>query len=1191
MFRQIAAFEFRYQLRQPVFWVASFFFLLFNFALVASDNVSLGAGGNVKENAPFVIGLGTLAFSQFYMFITTAFVANVVVRDQTTGFGPIVRATPMTKFDYLFGRFTGAFLAAALAFWAIPLGQLVGVFMPWIDPETLGPVRLEHYLYAYLLALPNVLLTSAIFFAVTTLTRSMMASYVAVVVFLILNLVVTGALGQRPEMELPLAYGEPFGLGAFSLVTKYWTALERNTQFPLFEGVLLWNRLLVIGVSLLGLGLAYVLHRSSDRGAKVTRRQKLEKLAAQPQTAAAARRTAVVQPSFDRRAAFAQLAARTRLELGQVFRSPAYVILLLIGMIFSGANLWFGNTIYGSPTIPVTTSVINTLSGNFGLIAIIVAIYYAGELVWRERDRRTHEIIDASPVPDWAFVAPKTLAITLVLVSTLIVGVLTGVAYQAIKGHTDFQLGRYLLWYVLPQSIDYALLAALAVFLQALSPNKFVGWGLMVIYLISTLVLSNLGFEHNLYQYGDGPAVPLSDMNGQGDFWKGAYWFRAYWTAFALILLVLAYGLWRRGAETRLLPRLRRLPRRLRGPAGALLAGSLAAFAGLGVWIYVNTNVWNEYRTSNGNEAFLARYEQTLLPFEATPQPSITDVRLELDLDPHAPRLATRGQYMVENRTGAPLEAVHLRLQERDLRLTDISVEGARLERGWDEFSYWIYRFDTPMAPGERRAIRFETLLEQRGFRNSGNTTRLVDNGTFVNNSEFAPSIGMNRQGLLQDRADRRKHGLPAELRPARLEDESARSHNYVRADWVNADITVTTVAGQTPIAPGYRVSDVTNGGRRTARFVTEAPILHFFSIQSADYEVRREQHGEVELAVYYDRQHPWNVQRMIDALRAGLEYFETAFSPYQFRQARIVEFPGYASFAQAFANTMPYSESIGFVGDFRNPEHIDYVTYVTAHELGHQWWAHQVIGADMQGMTVLSETLAQYSALMTMERIYGRDQIRRFLKYELDRYLRSRGGEALEELPLIRVENQPYIHYQKGGLVMYLLRDLIGEEPVNRALRRVIGQYAFQGAPYPTSRDLVSALRAEAGAEHQDLITDLFERITLYDVKTTDVAVEQLRPGRWQVTLTIEARKLYADGQGAETEAPMEEMFDVGLFTAEPGRRNFDAEDVILFERRPIRSGRQTLTFIVDRAPTHAGVDPYNKRIDRNSDDNIAPA
>jgi aminopeptidase N len=328
----------------------------------------------------------------------------------------------------------------------------------------------------------------------------------------------------------------------------------------------------------------------------------------------------------------------------------------------------------------------------------------------------------------------------------------------------------------------------------------------------------------------------------------------------------------------------------------------------------------------------------------------------------------------------------------------------------------------------------------------------------------------------------------------------------------------------------------------------------------------------------------------MIAAMKAGLDYYQSAFGPYQFRQARIIEFPAYASFAQAFANTMPYSENLGFIADFSDPEKIDYVTYITAHELGHQWWAHQVIGADVQGATSLSETLAQYSALMVMEKTYGPDNIRRFLKFELDNYLRSRGAERIEELPLYRVENQGYIHYRKGGAVMYLLRDQIGEEAVNRALRSLIERFAFKSAPYPRSLDLVSALRANAPADKQALITDLFERITLYDVKTTAASATKRSDGRWDVTLTVEARKLYADGQGEETAAPLNESFDIGLFTAEPGKKAFDKADVVVFERRPLRTGTQTFRFITARKPTFAGVDPYNKWIDRNSDDNVKP-
>lgn len=1191
MFGKVASFEFRYQLRQPAFWVITILFALISFGIVAlSSNVRLAGAGAVHVNSPYAISMVQAALNQFYMLAAAAIVANVVVRDYATGYGQLIFSTPISKASYLFGRFTGAFAALVLTLVLAQFGHLVGTWMPpaMVDPETLGAFRFESYAWAFLvMGLPGLFLLSALFFALATITRSMMMTYVAVVAVFILYLVATTVLGLRPELEGLTAWVEPSGAGAYALVTKYWTTAERNAGNPPIEGVLLWSRVLWTGVGLALLGLSYVLFGRTAKGARAGKKERIRKLADAAPASASAPAAPLPRPTYGARAAFAQLISLTRFEMSLVFKSIAYVVLILLALAFSILIIALTGEVYGTPVILVTRVVITALTGGFALVSIIIAIYYSGELVWRDRDRRMHELVDSTSTPDWTFLFPKILALALVLVSTLLIGVLAGVVVQAVRGVTDFELGKYLVWYVIPQAVSFGLLAVLAIFIQSLSPNKFVGWAIMVVYLISTLVLGRIGLDHILYRYGAGIGVPLSDMNGRGDFARFNAWTDAYWTAFAVLLLIVAYGLWRRGVETRLLPRLKRFPARLKGAAGVIGVAALVAFIGLGSYIFVNTNVWNTYRSQEAGIARQAAYEKALLRYENTPQPSVVDLNLRLDLDPHAPRLATRGRYVIENRTGAPLSEMHLRWPD-EIEMTEISVQGATQTREWPEFNYRIYRFTTPMQPGERRVVTFRTLFEQKGFKVAGNTTRIVDNGTFITNREFTPTIGMSREGVLTDRGQRRKHGLPAELRPARLEDTSAQAKNYLQADWVTADITVTTDADQTVVAPGDKVSDTVANGRRTARFVTGVPVLNFFSIQSARYEQTRRMHNGVELVVFHDPAHGRNAPRMLDALSASLDYFQANFSPYQFRQARIVEFPDYASYAQSFPNTFAWSEGLGFIADFRDPTKVDYVTYVGAHEFAHQWWAHQIISSNQQGMTTLTETLAQYSALMVMEKKYGRDQIRRFLKFELDRYLRSRGTERLEELPLGRNENQQYIHYQKGGLVMYLLRDQIGEDAVNRALRRLLAQYAFKSAPYPRSIDLVAALRAEAPADKQALITDLFEKITLYDLKTTGATARRRADGRWDVTVTVETRKLYADGTGEETEAPLNEAFDIGLFAAEPGKPRFDEGDVILLERRRLTGGAQTLRFITTRKPAFAGVDPYNKWIDRSSDDNV---
>ena len=461
---------------------------------------------------------------------------------------------------------------------------------------------------------------------------------------------------------------------------------------------------------------------------------------------------------------------------------------------------------------------------------------------------------------------------------------------------------------------------------------------------------------------------------------------------------------------------------------------------------------------------------------------------------------------------------------------------------------------------------------------------RVVDNGTFLNNFAVAPFIGVNRLRLLTDQVQRRKYGLAPELPMPKLEDDAARAVNQLRADWVSADITVTTSADQTPLAPGYKVSDETRDRRRIARFKTEAPVMHFFSIQSAAYETHADKLGDIDLTVFSHPAHRYNVAAMLAAMKASLDLYSRIFSPYQFHQARIAEVP-YGDFAQSFANTIPFAENLGFLVEHTDPEKIDTVTYATAHEIGHQWWGHQIVPADMQGSNMLTETFAQYSALLTMEKLYGKAQIRKFLKYELDNYLRGRSRDLASEQPLVRVENQPYIHYRKGAVVMYFLKEELGEDTVDRALRRLLADYAFKPAPYPSSRDFVRYLREEAGPAHDQLITDLFERIMLYEIKTGKCSAAPQPDGKFDVTIEVEAHKYYADGRGKETEAPLAEDFDVGLFDIEPGKAGFGDQAIVLATRRPIVSGKQVLSLVADHAPKFAGVDPYNERITRNSD------
>lgn len=307
-------------------------------------------------------------------------------------------------------------------------------------------------------------------------------------------------------------------------------------------------------------------------------------------------------------------------------------------------------------------------------------------------------------------------------------------------------------------------------------------------------------------------------------------------------------------------------------------------------------------------------------------------------------------------------------------------------------------------------------------------------------------------------------------------------------------------------------------------------------------------------------------------------------------RDYHVLEFPRYARFAQSFPNTIPFSESIGFIAklDEEDEEAIDYVFYVTAHEVAHQWWAHQVIGGFMQGATVMSETMSQYSALMVMEKEYGAEKMRRFLKYELDAYLRGRGGELIEELPLLFVENQPYIHYRKGSLIMYALKDYIGEQVLNAALKRYVEAVKFQQPPsYTSSREFLSFVKEAVPEDKWAMLEDLFENITLYDNRATEATYEKRSDGKYVVRLNIEAKKYYADGTGDESETPMADFVDIAVF-GDKGDGTPPEGKVLYLGKRRIDGSTSVLQIVVDEEPVKAGIDPFNKLIDRNPEDNV---
>lgn len=1187
MILEFFRFELREQLRSPLLWVMAVAFALIGFGAAASESIQLGGSvGNVWRNSPAVIATWLGLFTFLGMLFVTMLVSGALLRDFEQGTAELVFASPVKKRDYLIGRIAAAFVTGLMVYVVIAIGLFVAQFMPWVEPERLGPVTIKPYLWAFaVLVVPNLLFTAALLSLLAVITRSILWVYIGVIAFFVLY-GVSAALMRDVDTMWLAALSEPLGIRAMGRALRYWSAEERNTRLPELTGYLLANRALWLGVAAALFAATFALFRTERSG---TRRRVFGKRARALDIASPAPRAAVAavraSPRFGRATARQQFLRQLRFDAAGVFRSVPFLVLLAFALANFIPTALMSEARYGTGIYPVSSQMMAALRGSYSFLLIIIVLFYAGELVWKERAARIHEVTDAMPVPNWVPLLAKFCTLVVVIATFQGVGVLAAMAIQAA---TDVALIEPLVYLklVAVDSVVYVLMGGLALVLQVFANNKFLGYGLLVLVMIGQGALEMLDFGNSLYNFGSWPNAPYSDMNGYGHFLTEQLAFQAYWALFLLAALLLAAAWWVRGVGLARRQRSRIARERLRGAPGRALAASVAAFAALGAFLFWNTNVRNTFRSPEDTLDLQARYERTYSRYANLPQPKIIAASIDVDIRPESQSMTTDGRYRLRNPHRTAIRDIHISLQD-DRNLSALDIGAAKLVRNDADLGYRIYRLERPMAPGETRDMTFRVSLRPNGFTGQPPDTRIVENGTFFNNQVF-PSFGYQERFAITDRNERRERGLGEPQRMAKLEDVAARAQPYIGddADWIDFRTTVCTAPDQRALAPGYLQREYTRNGRRCFAYAMDRPMLNFYAYLSARWSVKRGDYNGIPIEIYFDPRHAYNVDRMIEATQKSLAYFEANLSPYQHKQVRIVEFPGYESFAQSFANTIPYSESIGFIADLRDRDNVDYVFYVTAHEVAHQWWAHQVIGANAQGATVLSESLAQYSALMVMEQEYGRDGMRGFLKSELDQYLGGRGGEAVDEMPLFRVENQQYIHYQKGSLVFYRLRDELGEAAVNRALRRVLASHSFRASPYPTSLDLIAALRGEARPDQQQMITDLFEKIAFYDNRVTLASAVKRPDGRYAVTLALHADKRYADGRGRETVAKVDDWMDVGVFARADGGKEAN-EAVLYMKRHRFTEKNPTMRLVVAGKPYEAGIDPYNKLIDRVSGDN----
>jgi len=1191
-------FELKYRSGRSATYLYWLILFLLAFFSVATEAVTIGGGvGQVKANAPT-----TLAFMMGIlcalpgMLLISAVMGVPVLRDFEHKTASMIFTTPIKKIDYLLGRFLGSYVTTVFVFSGMLVGFIAGYWVSvllgdsvsWItESDKLLPFNLWAYLQPFMLiVMTNLFIFGAVFFVGGSLSKRMMVIYTQGAAMLVIYLVASNMMFDLDNQHTASLI-DPFGLITMNVQKQYWTIAEQNQNLLQLSDGLLYNRLLWLGVGLLILRIG--IHFFSFNMAGNISERKKKSLATVS--------NAVVASNFSQAIPKATLHDGFVTRVGQllglswfyfkwIMKQMPFIAIALLGIAFffiSGSNFDF---MYGTPTQATTYAMIELLA-DFNLFFLILVVFYSGELIWKERDVKVNLIYDAMPYPNIVMIGGKYLALMMIFAFLSFILMICGILLQFILGNSNIVWGQYFTTLFLENLSFLALFTLLAFFIHIIVNHKFLGHGMIVVFFIVSVVLGTYGF-HSMFRFANHGLGTISDMNGFGHYFLSFNWFNIYWFAFAILLFIVAVLLSARGAETIFRNRLKVGKYSLTKPILTFGFTTLLTFVASGAYIYYNTNVLNNYVNSKDQEKLQSDYEKEVKQYLSTPQPKIVDVNLEVDIFPESRDFIGKGRYILKNKHDQALQEIHIQTSPDNQLKHEINFgREATLTTDLSKYNFQIFTLEEPLAPGDSMTMDFVTNFKTSGFVESGSSTEILQNGTFFNSMMF-PLFGYSEDYEIGSKSLRKKYDLPEKERMRDRDDPIGLQQHLIGddADRYNFEIVLSTSDDQIAIAPGYLKNKWEKDGRTYFHYKMDKPILPFYSIVSARYETVKDKWigkdgHEVDLEIYYHKGHEYNIDRMMKGMKESLSYFTENFSPYQYDQMRIMEFPRYRSFAQSFANTVPFSEGIGFLANVKEDE-VDIPFYVTSHEVAHQWWAHQVTDAGVQGNAMVSETMSQYSALMVMKKNYGETEMKKFLKYELDSYLSGRTTEINKEMPLEFVEGQGYIHYRKGSLVMYALQDYISEDSVNVALRRVIDKHAWREDRYTTSEDFITEFRKVTPDSLQYIIDDMFENIILYENRAMLVEATESE-GQYKVNVGIKSIKYEADSLGNELAIPLNDWIDIGVI----GKTAEDQDTFLYLQKHLINKEDMNFTITVDQKPVKAGIDPINKLIDRNSNDN----
>lgn len=1173
MFKYLLLFELNYYRKQTVFWLAMAYALFAGSFLLPNTYETL-----YFANSSFSVIDALYKFSTMStIFITGFLAASSILRDRANNFESIIFSTPILKVQYLSIKFLGLFSAVLFVHVVLIGTMMLSVYT--IKPEMVGPFHIGDYLFGLtVILLPNILLCVSIIFSTAMLTKKMMPIYIATIVFFVVY-VAASMMGNSPLMAMSTPFTQegggiasvldPYGIIAFYEQSSFWSVENKNVMLPVLKGSFLYNRLfwLLISISFLAFTSLRFSFKGERRSSK-TKTQDDDLIVSQ-----ASYKVVLIEDVIDT-FNFKIFYSKLKIEYLSIVKGLSFFIIMCLVVILNMITL--GENISRGPAdqlsyYPLTELILQLLQDPLSKIGLLISIFYAIELFWNERSNKIFEIVDSTPVRNSMFYLTKLSALALISFTIIFISCLSAILFQISLGHIDVKPLLYLRLFYYSGTL-LILVGAFTFFMQRFAPNKATGLALGALIFVYPKLFAFLDLSHPLNIFAYSPQFIFSDMANIVYHEEAYHWINLYWSAFVGILSIFTIKYWKRGYSSK--PEKLTFRMKITGLAFTLI------FMGSGVYNYIQYNIMNVSETKEERIEYKAYYEKTYSKYRDLEQPSITHINVDVDIYPDERRYVADGEFIFKNKTSQAIEKLMISVQKVSHLVYDVNVKDAVLESKNEEDQVLWYKLNTPLQPGDSSTLDYTIDITRTAFSRLDGENYVTSGGSYFELEDYLPFFGYLSTYELNNKTNRMEQGLPENNIPDPSEVEP-----FYTDDWLYFKAKISTSADQTAVTVGTLEGEELIDDRRYFYYQTDQEIERTFPIMSAEYAVATESHNGIELKIFHAPHHNGDNKHLFSALKSGLDYFQENYAPYTFKEFKVAELPYFSSeqsFGAAFPGMYGGVENrffnLNIDDEIRNPSLSGVI-----HEFSHQYWGGYISPNYVGGSTMLTEVLAKYSELVVQEKLYGKYSNNGDLNQALGIYLRNRTRGTDTEKPLSRIGGDPMIYYWKGLHSMTALRELIGEEKINQALRNLLKKYRHPKRP--TSLDLLNEYYLVSDSSQHLLINDLFTRVVFHDFKLDSADV--VKKGKTFTTeIDVTALK-YVLNEVSNTEyaETIDDSIEIAFYSGFPLDEN---ENMTYLQKVKLSKENTRVSITSDHKPKYIEIDPNRYRIDRSLEDNL---